>query len=292
MGRDGLMILACLLGAYVVLCLAAFLLQKRLIYFPDRTLAASPGLVGLKWKDMTFEAEDGIRLHGWLVPAQSRERVILFCHGNAGNISHRIDSLKLFHDLGLTVFIFDYRGYGRSDGIPSERGTYRDAAAAWKLLTEVEGYRGDQIVLFGRSLGAAVAMDLASRRDPAALMVEGAFPSITDVGARAYWWLPVRLLARIRYDSRNKISRISCPKLFIHSTADDVVPFDLGRRLFELSPGPKTFLDVPGTHNEISAHGGSKYVEGFLRFLGQLGETSPQSTPVGQRPSRDGGHLN
>jgi fermentation-respiration switch protein FrsA (DUF1100 family) len=263
-------LLACLLGAYVAICLLAFAVQKRLVYFPDPVLVATPQLVGLQWNDILFDTEDGVRLHGWLVRAEPETHVLLFCHGNAGNISHRLDSIRFFRDLGLSVFIFDYRGYGRSEGSTTEEGTYEDARAAWRYLTEEESYRANQIILFGRSLGAAVAMDLASHEQPAGLIAEGAFPSVVDVGARAYWWLPVRLLARIRYDSREKISELSCPKLFIHSAKDEVVPFDLGKKVFEMASEPKTFLEVPGSHNEISAHAGSKYALGVADFVGKL----------------------
>jgi fermentation-respiration switch protein FrsA (DUF1100 family) len=268
-------LLACLLGVYVAICLLAFALQKRLVYFPDPVLGATPQLVGLQWKDILFDTEDGVRLHGWLVRAEPETPVLLFCHGNAGNISHRLDSIRFFRDLGLSVFIFDYRGYGRSEGSPTEEGTYEDARAAWRYLTEEEGYGANQIILFGRSLGSAVAVDLASRERPAGLIAEGAFPSVVDVGARAYWWLPVRLLARIRYDSRKKVSELSCPKLFIHSVKDDVVPIDLGRKIFEAASEPKSFLEVPGSHNEISAGEGSRYALGVAEFIERLRGMSP-----------------
>jgi fermentation-respiration switch protein FrsA (DUF1100 family) len=265
-----MILFAYLLGAYVVVCLLAFVLQRRLVYFPDAVLAATPESIGLEWESVLLETDDGVRVHGWYVPAEAGRPVLLFCHGNAGNISHRLESIRLFHDLGLSVFIFDYRGYGRSEGTPSEGGTYRDAHAAWRYLREEKGYPPNRIILFGRSLGSAVAIELASHEAPGGLIAEGSFPSAVDIGTRAYWWLPVRLLARIRYDSRAKISRIACPKLFIHSAQDEIVPIGLGRKLYDLAAEPKSFLEIQGTHNEIFIHAGSPYASGIGDFLETL----------------------
>jgi fermentation-respiration switch protein FrsA (DUF1100 family) len=255
---------------YLLVCLLAYLFQSRLVYFPQRRLETTPDCHGMPYRDVFFFSEDHVRLHGWFIPAPDARGVLLFCHGNAGNISHRLDSVRLFHDLGLTVFIFDYRGYGQSRGRISENGTYRDALAAWRCLVEQEDVAADEITIFGRSLGGAVAVELATRVAPRALIVESTFNSAVELGARAYPWLPVRLLARIRYDSQDRIRDVRCPKLFVHSPADELVPFGLGRRLFRLAGPPKEFLRIRGGHNDGFLASGALYRDGLARFLASV----------------------
>jgi len=198
---------------------------------------------------------------------------LLFCHGNAGNISHRLDSIKLFHDLQLSVFIFDYQGYGQSQGSPGERQTYLDSRAAWDYLTDERGLRPDEIVLFGRSLGAAVAIELATVTDPAALVAESCFTSAVDMGTKVYPWLPIRLVRRIRYNSLRRIGDVEAPKLFIHSIEDEVVPFGMGRRLYARAPRPKQFLKIRGGHNDGFMVSAPLYAETIADFLASAQET-------------------
>jgi fermentation-respiration switch protein FrsA (DUF1100 family) len=172
--------------------------------------------------------------------------VVLFCHGNAGNVSHRLDTLQFFRSLGLGTLIFDYRGYGRSDGSPSEKGTYRDAEAAWRHLVEQRQIPPERIVILGRSLGGAVAARLAADQRPGALVVESAFTSVPDLAARMFPVYPVHLLARIRYNTLKWIRRVHCPVLVVHSRDDEMIPFRHGRRLFEAAPEPKEFLELRG----------------------------------------------
>ena len=179
---------------YGFICLYLFFVQARLIYYPNipsRKLTASPSDIGLDYESVTLNTSDHVTLHGWFVPAPDRRGCLLFFHGNAGNISHRLDSLKIFHDLGLSVLIIDYRGYGKSQGSISEHGTYLDADAAWSYLTESRRIPAQEIVVFGRSLGAAVAANIASRKTPGALILESAFTSIPDMAAKLYPFLPV-----------------------------------------------------------------------------------------------------
>jgi fermentation-respiration switch protein FrsA (DUF1100 family) len=268
--RRAMIVVAFLIGAYLLVCLLAFLFQSRLVYFPDRTLAADPSAVGLAFETVTLEAEDGPSLHGWWIPAEGTGRTLLFFHGNAGNISHRLESVLVFHRLGLSVLLFDYRGYGRSEGSPNEEGTYADARAAWSYLTGERGLRPSEIVLFGRSLGAAVAAELAGRVRPSGVIFESAFPSVPDLGARVYPWLPVGLLARIRYDTAARVENLRCPKLFVHSRGDDIVPFALGLRLFERAAEPKRLLEIRGTHNDGFLVSGKLYTDGLETFFGSL----------------------
>jgi len=266
------------LGLYLALVTLVYLGQSRLLYLPDaagRGLVATPGTIGLDYEDVHLSTEDGVPLHGWLVPAPqpisgSPGATLLFFHGNAGNISHRLDSLRIFADLGLDVFILDYRGYGLSGGDPTERGTYRDATAAWRWLTEVRGLDPGRIVVFGRSLGAAVALELATRVEPAGVILESAFISVPELGAEMYPWLPVRLLARYRYDNLGRIASLRAPLLVVHSRGDEIVPFRHGQALFDAAPPPKRFLELQGGHNDGFLASGAHYRRGLAEFLERL----------------------
>ncbi len=256
--------------AYGVITAVLFLLQSRLVYYPNlgsRTVAVTPERAGLAFESVQFTTEDGVRLDGWFVPADAPRGALLFFHGNAGNISHRLDSLRMFHELGLSTFIFDYRGYGRSEGKPSEQGTYRDAAAAWRYLAVERSVPPESIVYFGRSLGSSIAAHLAMQHAPGALILESAFTSAPDVGARTYPFLPVRWLSRFQYDTRAYLKAVSAPLLIIHSRDDEIIPFKFGQALFASANEPKQFLEISGNHNEGFMLSGSDYVEGIDKFL-------------------------
>lgn len=241
--------------------------ERTNIYIPSRTLEAKPTDIGLQYEDVELITEDGVSLHAWFVRSDRPIATLVFCHGNAGNISHRLDSIRLFHELNLNVLIFDYRGYGRSDGRPSEEGTYRDAQAAYAYAKST----GGPVVIFGRSLGGAVAIDLASRaNDAAALIVESSFTSTVAVGKEIYPFLPISWMTTIRYDSISKIPRVRCPVLVIHSPDDDIIPYHHGRELFNAAPEPKCFLDISGDHNTGFTDSGSAYPDGIRRFLADV----------------------
>jgi len=195
--------------------------------------------------------------------------VILFCHGNAGNISHRLESIQIFHRLGLNVFIFDYRGYGRSEGKPSEIGTYRDVEAVWQYLVEERQVSPNRIVVFGRSLGGAVAAWSANRHTPGALILESAFTSVPDIAAKLYPYLPVRLLSRFKYNTAEYLDEVDCPVLIVHSREDEIMPFSHGKQLFERARGPKEFLEISGTHNEGFITSEKRYIEGLNTFISE-----------------------
>ena len=200
--------LATVTVGYVSIAGWLYFAQESLVYFPDRTLVGTPTNTGLAYEAVRFSADDGVHLSGWFIPAPKARATLLFCHGNAGNISHRLESIRQFHQLGLNVFIFDYRGYGVSEGVPTEAGTYRDAEAARRYLVETRGLVPEHIVYFGRSLGAAIAAWLATQHPPRALIVESAFTSVPDFGAEIYPWLPVRLLARLRYPTQEYLRSV------------------------------------------------------------------------------------
>ena len=232
-----------------------FLFQDKLAYYPQigREIHATPREAGMDYEELTLATDDGERLDAWFIPAQGQthsQAVVLFLHGNAGNISHRMDSIAMFHRLGYGVLIFDYRGYGRSSGKPSEAGLQRDAAAAWDHLTRQRGIPPRRIVLFGESLGGALAARLAVQERPGALVLSSVFTSVPDLAADLYPWLPARWLARLRYDTRASLAQTSCPVLVAHSPDDEIIPFRHGQRLFAAAPGPKAFLRMAGGHND------------------------------------------
>ncbi|MGH7197426.1 MAG: alpha/beta hydrolase [Candidatus Omnitrophota bacterium] len=241
--------------------------QSKQIYFPKKPWTATPFSAGLAYENVKFPAADGVRLSGWFVEAQNPAGVILLCHGNAGNISHRLGELRLYHGLGLSTFIFDYRGYGKSEGRVSEKGTYLDAEGAWKYLVEKKGFRPDEIIFAGRSLGAAVAVDLAVKHPPRALIIESGFTSLPDIASELYPRFPIRLFLRYHYDSMKKLPKIKCPVFVIHSRDDQLVPFHHGQKLFAAANEPKMFLEISGPHNEGYQQSEDKYREGLKAFL-------------------------
>lgn len=242
--------------------------ERALIYFPSRELIGSPATLGLAYRDAWFYAADGVRLHGWYIPGRL-PITLLWCHGNAGNISDRLDNIReIRRRLGLGVFIFDYRGYGRSDGHPTEAGVYLDARAARGALIR-EGVPADRIVYFGRSLGAAVALALALEAPPAGLIIETPFLSVRAMANRT---LPGSgVLFKSRFDSLEKIGLLRSRLLILHGDADEVVPFEHGRRLFEQAPEPKAFYTIRGAHhNDTYLVGGEAYWAAWASFLDPL----------------------
>jgi len=249
-----------------------YIFQPHFIYYPERTLLADPNNIGLEFESVYFEAEDGVRLSGWFIPSENARGVIMFCHGNAGNISHRLESIEIFHRLKLDIFIFDYRGYGQSEGKPTEQGTYEDAKAAWRYLTEERQLASSKIVVFGRSLGGAIASWLAQSHTPRALILESTFVSIRDIATTLYRFLPVRLLLRFEYNTAKYLTRVNCPVLIVHSRDDEIMPFSQGRRLFEVAREPRKFLEITGTHNEGFITSGKLYEEGLNAFISEYVE--------------------
>lgn len=262
------------LSVYFGLMALIYFKQSSLVFQAemDRDFRASPADIGLPFTPLRLATSDGESLDGWWVPADRRRAsrgLVLLFHGNAGNISHRLDYLRLFHDLGLSTLMVDYRGYGRSSGSPSEAGTYLDAETVWHHATQVLGIPPGRIVFFGESLGGGVATQLATTHRPAALVLASTFTSVPDMGAELYPLLPIRLLARIRYDSLERLAQLACPLLVIHSRNDDIIPFAHGRRLFEAARPPKQFLEIAGGHNDGFVFGRDELIRQLDGFLQQ-----------------------
>lgn len=244
-------------------------IERKSIFFPMRQIEYTPKDIGLIYKEVFFKAEDGVELNGWFIPAKGAKGIILFLHGNAGNISHRFEKIQLLHDLNLNVFIFDYRGYGKSKGSPSEKGLYLDAKAAYDYLVSKEGILWDQIILFGESLGGAAAIDLASKVKIKAVIVESAFSSARDMAKRIYPFIPSFFITS-NFNSVKKIKNIRAPKLIIHSIDDEIVPFELGQKLFEAAPPPKEFLKIRGGHNTAFLNSEMEFKKGIASFISSL----------------------
>jgi uncharacterized protein len=243
------------------------------IFFPDPYLVGTPGDEGLAFQDLRFKTQDGVTLHGWLVPADPSVGLILFCHGNAGNISHRLDNIRRLHEIGLSVFIFDYRGYGLSGGRIMESGFYLDAEAAYAVARQHADREKLKLVLFGRSLGGIAAVYLASEHPCSGVILESTF---TNLGAMAkiHFPLPVpESLLRSRLNSVDRIGRITARTLFFHGDHDDIVPISLGQELFEAATGPKEFVVIPAAgHNDTYFVAGPEYFRKFRAFVEELPE--------------------
>jgi len=267
-------ILFILVSVWVLLSLLLYLFQPKFIYFPQSEIDYTPDMAGLPYEDIYFKTEDDVLLNGWFIPVEDAKNTLLFFHGNGGNISHRLESLKIFHEIGLSVFIIDYRGYGQSQGIPSEQGTYRDAEAAWQYLAETRGISDEDIIIFGRSMGGAVATWLASRYTPNLLILESTFTSIADVAKHYYPYLPTHLLTRIKYASVDRIKDIHSPILISHSQTDEIIPYKYGRALFEKAQAPKIFLELKGGHNDGFITTGPSYIQGLENFIRTYAENN------------------
>lgn len=248
------------------------LLERRFIFYPTREPAITWQPPVPDVAECTFATADGLRLHGWWHPGwgdedPARRPVVLWCHGNAGNITHRAENLLLLADHGLAVLLFDYRGYGRSEGRPSEDGLYLDAEAAYEYLVHQRGVEPERVVCFGRSLGAAVALHLALERPVAGLVMESPFASIPAMARRQMPFLPAWLLVRTQFDNLDRVRDLRVPLLVVHGAQDELVPLAQGRAVYDAAPGPKEFYLIEGAgHNDTYVVGGERYFLALRRF--------------------------
>lgn len=245
-------------------------IERRMIFHPSAVLQSTPRQTGLEFEDIYFTTRDGVRLNGWFVPHPDASSTLIWFHGNAGNIGDRVENLKLLHELvKVNVFIFDYRGYGYSQGSPSEEGTYLDGEAAFELVRRKIGDDAQtRIVLFGRSLGAAVAAEIATRFTSQGLILESPFISIAEMARVVFPLLPIGPFLQTSYDVRDKIKKIQVPLLVLHGERDEIVPFEHGKTVFDAAPEPKTFFLVAGaSHNDTWAIGGAKYFGELKKFI-------------------------
>lgn len=265
------------LGRLLVLPVLLYVLlrwfEHRNVYQPTPSLWADPSSLGIPYEEVWLTTTDGRRLHAWFLPAADGaaygDVAVLHCHGNGGNISHRLETYAALRETGVAVLGFDYRGYGRSRGRPNEEGTYRDAQAAWAWLRD-RGFEATRIVAFGESLGGGVATELALREPVGAVVLQSTFTSIPDLGAELFPWLPVRAIGRIRYDNLSKLPRIRVPVLVMHGRGDTLIPFHHGERLFAAAGEPKMLWELAGDHNDALDADPRRFLEGPRHLLERL----------------------
>jgi hypothetical protein len=244
-------------------------IEVRSIFYPMKAIEATPKDIGLEYEDIYFDTEDGLRLNAWLIKSPRAKSTLILFHGNAGNISHRLEKILILRQIGLNVFIIDYRGYGKSQGRPSEEGIYKDSRAAYDYLMSRKDINRYKIISFGSSLGGAVAIDLATNRDVACLVVDSSFTSARDMGKKFYPYIP-SFLFRTKFDSVNKVKTIKSAKFFIHSINDEIVPFEFGQKLYEIASEPKEFLKILGGHNTGFFESRDLIVERLRNYLQKL----------------------
>jgi fermentation-respiration switch protein FrsA (DUF1100 family) len=244
-----------------------YFMQPGMLFYPYKDIDQTPKDWGLAYEDVLLTTADGVSLHAWFLPVKKSNRVLLFFHGNAGNISHRGDSLEIFHRLGLNVLIMDYRGYGKSGGKVSETGVYNDAMAAWKYLIEERNYQANEVILFGRSLGGAVAANLASKVRPGALIIESTFSSVRDMANISLPFISRIVWLRYKFDTETMIKQNQSPLLVLHSVDDEMIPFSLGEKIHAAANSPKEFYKMRGGHNDgffLSQPGYEQAIRSFL----------------------------
>ena len=244
-------------------------IESRSVFFPTKYLEATPEIIHLTFQDVYLKTKDKVNIHGWFIPYDGTTHTILFLHGNAGNISHRLEKIILLRRAKVNIFIVDYRGYGESEGKPTEKGVYLDTQAAYNYLTVDRKINPKDIILYGESLGATAAIDLASNFKVGALILEGAFSSGRDMAKIMYPFLPSFLFSS-KYNSLAKIKEIKEPKLFIHSKSDEIIPFELAKKLFDAAVLPKQFLEIRGSHNDGFIDSEEEYSGGIIEFIKNL----------------------
>jgi len=253
-----------LYGVFLVSC------ERRIIYHPHKYPEGNwnPSSSSVSREDVHFTASDGVRLHGWYIPSAGAKATLLWFHGNAGNITHRLGNIEMLKPLNLNIFIFDYRGYGKSEGEPDEKGIYSDSQAAYDWLVKVKNILPEEIILFGRSLGGICAVEVASGNPAAGLILESVFPSAGKMAEKIFPVLPLGGAIKSRFDAISKVPDLKLPKLFIHGTQDEIVPYKLGRELFSVAADPKEFYDIQGAgHNDTFLIGGAGYFNALGQFI-------------------------
>ena len=274
--------LVLLFAGLVVISMMLRWFEHSQVFQPTRLMGISGAeLRQLGGQDVIFQSADGIKLNGWFFPgstnSEGRVQAVLVCHGNGGNISHRVELAEALRSTGMSVFLLDYRGYGRSEGRPSEEGTYQDAVAAYHWLT-AKGFEPGRILVYGESLGGGVASELAVRAQTAGLVLQSTFTSIPDLGAELFPWLPVRWLGRVRYETLSKLPRLEVPILVMHSRSDEIVGFRHAQKNFAAAHPPKLFWEIEGTHNS-ALENRTNFLAGIAGLLKLIEEKSKIATP-------------
>jgi fermentation-respiration switch protein FrsA (DUF1100 family) len=247
--------------------------ERQLIYHPMPYPQGywEPETMSVSVEDVHFQAEDGIHLHGWYVPSPDARATLLWFHGNAGNITHRLQNIKMLEPLKLNIFIFDYRGYGKSKGQPNEKGIYMDSQAAYDFLMQEKKTPPEKLILFGRSLGGVFAVDVATKNPAAGLILESVFTTAQDMAKAMFPILPIGWALSSKLDNVNRVSKLKLPKLFLHGDRDSVVPFELGRQVFSAAAEPKEFYEIKDAgHNDTIFAGGTRYFATIDKFISRV----------------------
>lgn len=252
----------------VAIFLAVF--QSKLVFQPGKTVFMTPADKSMDFEEFWLDLPDGNRINGWFINAKAPKATLLFCHGNAGTIAHRLESSEIFLDLNLNVVLFDYRGYGLSSGFPSENNTYEDADAVWSFLIEKKCLKADEIIVLGRSMGGPIAANLAKKHLPKMCILESTFTSVPDVARARFPIFPTKWLVSIKFSTIDYIKEIDCPLLVVHSRDDEIIPFEMGDKLFATANKPKEFLELKGGHNETYFECLEKYREKLEKFIGKF----------------------
>ena len=260
-------VLGTICGLYILLIILLYLFQGGMMYHPADQIYQTPNAIQLPYEDVYFESGNGDRIHGWFLPANEARATVLISHGNAGNISDRLESLRVLNRLNLNALIYDYSGYGKSEGSPSEQATYENVRAAWNYLTEQRNIPSDNIILMGRSLGGPVAAWLAAQTETAGLILESTFTSAVDLAAEIYPFLPVRLMMKYEYPTREYLRNISAPVIIMHSRDDQLIPFHHGEELYEVANTPKSLFEMNGAHGNAHMVTGEEYMRALDEFL-------------------------
>ena len=246
------------------------------LYYPTSKIEYTPDDINLKYSDFEIQLKSGPTITGWIIPSESSKGFLIFCHGNGGNISHRIETIGFFNKLDITVAIFDYPGYGKSSGKPNESNLFESAGAVYKMLQDKYGMKSEECIIYGRSLGGAVAVDLASHVSTAGLIVESGFSSTIQMGKEIFPFLPAKLIISQPFDSISKIPKITAPKLIMHSRKDEIIPYHHGEDLYRAASEPKIFLEISGTHNDGYEYRGKEYAKSLKEFIDSTLPTNPQ----------------
>ncbi len=267
-----------LVGVYLALMFYIYFNQDKMVFYPTDDFSVLPDQLGLTFENVQINIDDSTVLHGWYFPPKdsSKLKAVLFCHGNAGNISHRLETAQYLHELGVAVFMFDYRGYGKSTGEPTEDGVYDDAETCFNWLVQTKKYQSQNIIIFGRSLGGAVAIELAGRVKSGGLIVESSFTTVGELGQKLFPMFPIKSLIRYSFNSQEKIAKLHIPKLITHSPDDELIPYTMGEKLFEAAPEPKQFVKLSGGHNSRTYFKDSEYKNALLKLF--YGEAANAST--------------
>ncbi len=262
---------------YSLVCVALYFQQQRVMFFPTHKLEHTPSLYQLNYQDVLIPIStpngQSERLQGWWIPAEKPDApVMIYFHHNAINIGANVSQALQFHKLGYSIFLFDYRGFGQSEGaFPTESQLYEDAQAAWNYLTQTRKILPNRIVIYGHSVGGAIAIDLAAKHpEAAALIVQSSFTSMRDMTKRfgVYWLLPIELLLRQHFDSLEKMKSIKMPVLIITGTEDIQIPVEMGERLYAATSEPKQLMIIPGGGHDN--HLSEPYKQRIKQFINQV----------------------